>query len=191
MENKTDEYYIREILKGDSASFSFLVHKYQHMVYSLSLKILGHREEAEDAAQEAFLKAYNSLRFFNGRSTFKTWFFRIVYNNAISRQRSQKKQEYRIEEVKISNEELAVAETAMNKIQAEDRNKYLKLGMEKLGSEEQALLNLYYYDEIPMEEIAIITGNSLTNTKVKIFRSRKHLLAELHKILKDEIISIL
>lgn len=191
MENKTDEYYIREILKGDSGSFSILVEKYQHMVYSLSLKILGNREEAEDAAQEAFLKAYNSLRFFSGRSTFKTWFFRIVYNNAISKQRSQKKREYGIEDVRLSNEELAVTETAMNKIQTEERNKYLTFGMEKLDPEEKALLNLYYYDETPMEEIAVITGYSLSNTKVKIFRARKHLLAELHKILKDEIISIL
>ena len=191
MENKTDEYYIREILKGDSGSFSFLVEKYQHMVYSLSLKILGNREEAEDAAQEAFMKAYNSLRFFSGRSAFKTWFFRIVYNNAISRQRSQKKREYGIEDVRLSNEELAVTETAMNKIQAEERNKYLTFGMEKLDSEEKAMLSFYYYDETPMEEIAVITGYSLSNTKVKIFRARKHLLSELHKILKDEIISIL
>jgi len=191
MEKKTDEYYIREILKGDSGSFSSLVEKYQHMVFSLSLKILGNREEAEDAAQESFLKAYNSLRFFNGRSTFKTWFFRIVYNNAISKQRTRKKNEYRIEDVRLSEAELTVTENAMNKFQSEDRIKYLKLGMDRLDSEEQALLNLYYYDEIPMEEIAVITGYSLSNVKVKIFRSRKHLLAELTKILKDETISIL
>jgi RNA polymerase sigma-70 factor (ECF subfamily) len=191
MENRTDEYYIREILKGDSGSFSFLVEKYQHMVYSLSMKILGNREEAEDSAQEAFLKAYNSLRFFNGRSSFKTWFFRIVYNNAISKKRLQKKYEYRIEDIHLSDSELAVTENAINKFQTEDRSKYLALGLDKLDPEERGLLNLYYYEEIPMDEIAVITGLSLSNTKVKIFRSRKHLLTELTKILKDETISIL
>src|SRR5674476_707518 len=90
MEKKTDEYYIREILKGDSGSFSQLVEKFQHLAFTLSLKILNQREDAEDAAQEAFIKAYNSLRYFNGRSTFKTWFFRIVYNTAIIKLRSIK-----------------------------------------------------------------------------------------------------
>ena len=85
MENRADEYYIREILKGDSGSvLPTLVEKYQHLAFTLSLKILNQREDAEDAAQEAFIKAYNSSAFyFNGRSTFKTWFFpyRIQYSN--------------------------------------------------------------------------------------------------------------
>ena len=64
MEKKTDEYYIREILKGDSGSFSQLVEKYKHIAFSLSFKLLSHREEAEEAAQDAFIKAYNSLSSF-------------------------------------------------------------------------------------------------------------------------------
>jgi len=191
MEKKTDEYYIREILDGDSGSFSSLVEKYQHLAFSLSLKILGNREEAEDSAQESFIKAYNSLRHFNGKSSFKTWFFRIVYTTAISKFRNQNKSESRIDDVHINDSEISVTESAMKNFQTEDRVKYLKIGLERLESEEQMLLNLYYYDEIPMEEISRITGFSLSNVKVKIFRSRKRLLIELTKILKDEVISIL
>ena len=90
MEKKTDEYYIREILKGDTGSFSYLVEKYSHLAFSLSLKVLGQREDAEEAAQDSFIKAYNSLVSFSGTSTFKTWIFRIVYNTAISKLRSRK-----------------------------------------------------------------------------------------------------
>jgi len=191
MENKADEYYIREILKGDSGSFSHLVEKYQHLAFTLSLKILNQREDAEDAAQESFIKAYNSLRFFNGKSTFRTWFFRIVYNSAIIKLRSHKKAELKIEDTRISETELTGTETAMNQLNTEDRLKYLKSGLEKLDPEEQALLNMYYYDDFAMDEIAKITGLTVSNVKVKIHRSRKRLLKELTIILKDEVISIL
>lgn len=191
MENKADEYYIREILKGDSGSFSQLVEKYQHLAFTLSLKILNQREDAEDAAQEAFIKAYNSLRYFNGKSTFKTWFFRIVYNTAIIKLRSHKKAELKIEDTRISESELAGTESAMNQFNTEDRQKYLKLGLEKLDREEQVLLNLYYFDDFSMDEVAKISGLTVSNVKVKIHRSRKLLLKELTLILKDEVISIL
>lgn len=191
MENKADEYYIREILKGDSGSFSQLVEKYQHLAFTLSLKILNQREDAEDAAQEAFIKAYNSLRYFNGRSTFRTWFFRIVYNTAIIKLRSNKKAELKIEDTRITESQLSGTESAMNQFNTEDRLKYLKFGLEKLEPDEQALLNLYYFDDFSMEEVAKITGLTVSNVKVKIHRSRKRLLKELTLILKDEIISIL
>jgi RNA polymerase sigma factor (sigma-70 family) len=191
MENKTDEYYIREILKGDSGSFSQLVEKYQHLAYTLSLKILNQREDAEDAAQEAFIKAYNSLKFFNGKSTFRTWFFRIVYNTAIIKLRSVKKAESKIEDIRLTEGEISDTESAMNHFNTEDRLKYLKIGLEKLEPEEQALLTMYYYDDFPMDEVAKITGLTVSNVKVKIHRSRKRLLKELTLILKDEVISIL
>jgi RNA polymerase sigma factor (sigma-70 family) len=191
MENKADEYYISEILKGDSGSFSQLVEKYQHLAFTLSLKILNQREDAEDAAQESFIKAYNSLRYFNGKSTFKTWFFRIVYNTAIIKLRSIKKAELKIEDTRITEAELSGTETAMNQFNTQDRLKYLNLGLEKLEPEERALLNMYYYDDFLMDDIAKITGLTVSNVKVKIHRSRKRLYKELTLILKDEIISIL
>jgi RNA polymerase sigma factor (sigma-70 family) len=191
MENKADEYYIREILKGDSGSFSQLVDKYQHLAYSLSMKILNHREDAEDAAQEAFIKTYHSLRFFKGKSSFRTWFFRIVYNTAIIKLRSLKKAEVKIEDTRISDAEISGTETILAQFNTEDRQKYLKSGLEKLEPEEQALLAMYYYDDFTMDEISKITGLTVSNVKVKIHRSRKRLLKELTLILKDEVISIL
>ena len=85
MEKKTDEYLIREILKGDSGSFSQLVEKYHHLAFSLSMKLLNQREDAEEAAQDAFIKAYKSLSSFQNGSTFKNRFFLIVYSTSISR----------------------------------------------------------------------------------------------------------
>jgi len=191
MEKKTDEYYIREILKGDSGSFSQLVEKYNHLAYSLSMKILNRREEAEEAAQDAFIKAYNSLGSFQYSSSFKTWFFRIVYNTSISRLRARKNVEVKFDDVKISDTEIQSTEGAIGQLSTNDRKKYLQAGLERLEPDERALLKMYYYDDFSMEEISVITGLTVSNVKVKIHRSRKRLLMELRYILKDEIISIL
>jgi RNA polymerase sigma factor (sigma-70 family) len=191
MEKKTDEYYIREILKGDSGSFSQLVEKYSHLAFSLSMKILNQREEAEEAAQDAFIKAYNSLGSFQSNSTFKTWFFRIVYNTSISRLRTHKNIEVKFADVKISDGEIQETESAVEQLNKEDRQKYLIAGLERLEPDEQTLLKMYYYDSFSIDEIGVITGMTVSNVKVKIHRSRKRLLMVLKFILKDEVISIL
>ena len=191
MEKKTDEYYIREILKGDSGSFSQLVEKYGHLAFSLSMKILNQREDAEEAAQDAFIKAYNSLGSFQSNSTFKTWFFRIVYNTSISRLRARKNIEVKFDDVKISDSEIQSTEGAIGQLNTNDRQRYLESGLQRLEPEEQALLKMYYYDDFSMDEVSVITGLSVSNVKVKIHRSRKKLLQELRCVLKDEIISIL
>ena len=191
MEKKTDEYYIREILKGDSGSFSQLVEKYSHLAFSLSMKILNQREDAEEAAQDAFIKAYNSLSSFQSSSTFKTWFFRIVYNTSISKLRTRKNIEVKFEDIKISDTEIQATENAIGKLNTDDRQRYIQVGLERLEPDERALLKLYYYDDFSMDEVSVITGLTVTNVKVKIHRSRKKLLQELKTVLKDEIISIL
>jgi len=191
MEKKTDEYYIREILKGDSGSFSQLVEKYKHLAFSLSLKLLNHREDAEEAAQDSFIKAYNSLGSFQNGSTFKTWFFRIVYNTSISKLRARKNRELNIDDIKMSDTEIQSAENTLEQLSKNDRQKYLEIGLERLEPEERALLKMYYYDDFSMDEISVITALSVSNVKVKIHRSRKRLLQELQFVLKDEIISIL
>jgi RNA polymerase sigma factor (sigma-70 family) len=191
MEKKTDEYYIREILKGDSGSFSQLVERYSHLAFSLSMKILNQREDAEEAAQDAFIKAYNSLSSFQSSATFKTWFFRIVYNTSISKLRTRKNIELKLGDVKISDAEIQSTETAIGQLDKEDRQRFLKIGLEKLEPDDQALLKMYYYDDFSMDEISVIIGLTVSNVKVKIHRARKKLLLELRFVLKEELISIL
>jgi len=93
--------------------------------------------------------------------------------------------------LKITESELSGTEPTMNQFNTENRLKYLKFGLEKLEPDEQALLNLYYFDDFSMEEVSKITGLTVSNVKVKIHRSRKRLYKELTLILKDEVISIL
>ena len=155
------------------------------------MKLLNQREDAEEAAQDSFIKAYNSLSSFHSNASFKTWFFRIVYNTAISRLRTRKNIEVSFDDVKISDADIQSTENAIGQLNKSDRQKYLQAGLERLEPDEQGLLKMYYYDDFSIEEVSTITGLTVSNVKVKIHRSRKKLLMELRFILKDEIISIL
>ena len=191
MEKKTDEYYIKEILKGDSGMFSPLVQKYSHLAFSLSMKLLNQREDAEEVAQDSFVKAYNSLGSFHSNSTFKTWLFRIVYNTSISKLRTRRNSEVKIEDINISDAEIQATENTIDQLNIKERQKYLQAGLGRLNQEDQTLLKMYYFDDLSIDEVSLITDLSVSNVKVKIHRSRKKLLQELRFILKDEVISIL
>jgi RNA polymerase sigma factor (sigma-70 family) len=93
--------------------------------------------------------------------------------------------------VKITDSEIHFTENAISKLNSEDRQKYLQIGLDRLAPDERALLNMYYYDDFSMDEISSITGLTESNVKVKIHRSRKRLLQELKVVLKDEVISML
>lgn len=188
---KSDDYYIGEILNGDPGSYSHIIDKYKDMAYSLSFKILENREDAEDAAQEAFVKAYKSLYLFKGDSAFKTWFFSIVYNTSVSKLRSTRKSRNTVRNSELTDIEVHETESALNKLKSLDRQYYLQQALSKLETEERSLLTLFYYDSIPVNEISQITGLSLSNVKVKLHRSRKKLYLILKALLKDEIISII
>lgn len=186
MEAKSDAYYIAEVLNGKSDSFAPLVDKYKHLAFSLAMKIVRNREDAEEAAQDSFIKAYRSLESFKGTSTFKTWFFRIVYTTSISRVRGKHNNQVSLEEYKLTDHELINIEDAVGMLNAEERAIQLHRAMENLAPDERAILNLYYFEDLPVEEIATITDLSASNVKIKLFRSRKKLYEQLHGLLKEE-----
>ena len=184
MEAKTDAYCIAEVLRGNPEAFTTIVERYRQLAFSLSMKITRNREDAEEAAQDAFIKAYKSLESFKGGAAFKTWFFRIVYTTAISKVRSSKKVTVSLEEYKLSDNDILDTENAIGQMGAEERSKQLHKAMEMLAPDESAILNLYYFEDLPVEEIAIIMDLTASNVKVKLFRTRKKLYEQLHGILK-------
>lgn len=186
MDAKSDAYYIAKVLEGNSDSFAPLVEKYKQLAFSLSMKIIRNREEAEEAAQDAFIKAYRSLESFKGSATFKTWFFRIVYTTAISKVRGKQNNQVSFEDYKLTDSELLDTENAVGQMDAEERSVQLHKAMDRLDPDERAILNLYYFEDLPVEEIATIMELSASNVKVKLFRSRKKLYGQLHGLLKCE-----
>ena len=85
-----DQYYINLITQGDTIAFSVLVERYKDLVFTLTYRILKNREDAEEASQDTFIKAYKSLSKFKGDSKFSTWIYKIAYNTSLDRLKKTK-----------------------------------------------------------------------------------------------------
>ena len=90
MKFKSDSFYIDQVLKGDTKSFAYLIDKHKDMVYTVALRIIRNREDAEELAQDVFVKAFQSIDKFKKESKFSTWLYRIAYNTSISKVRKKK-----------------------------------------------------------------------------------------------------
>ncbi len=188
MEQRDDNWYIERVLKGDTQYFSHLVDKYKDIVYSIAFKVLRNREDAEEMAQESFIKAYKSLNTFRGTAKFSTWLYRITYNNCISEVRKKKLKYVSTDDIQISDEP---EEMNFDGIPEENRAKYVKAALDKLPEDEYTLILLYYFEDKSVEEIGDIMKLSESNIKVKLFRARKKLNLILNEMLKGELYTIL
>jgi RNA polymerase sigma-70 factor (ECF subfamily) len=185
MEYKDDIFYIREVLGGKINAFSYLIDKHKDNAFNLALRICGNREEAEEISQDAFLKAYRSLRKFQMRSSFSTWLYRIVYNTAISLVRTRKNSILAIEDFPASTIDFLIINENEEKADYDYRNSIVNFALQKIGEEERALISLYYFNEMDTDAISKITGLSKSNIKVRLFRARKKIAEIIRKVEKE------
>ncbi len=191
MEHKEDGQYIKRVLNGETNAYAFLVNKYKSMAFSLALKMLKNQEDAEEVAQDAFVKAYQSLSQFRGGARFSTWLYRIVYNTAVSRLRKSSYEILSIDDKGVEDEESEGIVDAYHQLKESERKKFLDIVLEKLDPDENFLVTLYYYKEKELDEIAQITGLTKNNVKVRIFRARQRMMVMLKQYLNKELIEIL
>jgi len=191
VEHQQDNIYITKVLEGDRNAFAYLVDKYKTMVYSLALRLVKDREEAEEISQDAFIKAYQSLASFKGKAKFSSWLYRIVYNTAISKLRQQPAGKVSLDESNIADTLYIESKENYDTLSAGERKKYLDKALDSLDSDEKMFVILYYYEEQDLDEIASIAGLTKTNTKVKLFRARKKMLTVLQSYLKEETYNLL
>ncbi len=185
MTNDPDHVIINQLLAGDREVYAVLVNKYKGYAFTIAQKILQNRPEAEEAAQDAFIKAYQHLAGFNRESKFSTWLYRIVFNTAISYRRKNRHQFQSIENTVIEYDQ--DADGVLEKI---DKKKYLNQALMKLSEADRAALTLFYLDEFSLEEIAEITGMQANTAKVRIHRARQRLADELKNILNKEALTL-
>ena len=191
VEHQQDNIYISKVLEGDRNAFAYLVDKYKTMVYSLALRLVKDREEAEEISQDSFIKAYQSLASFKGKAKFSSWLYRIVYNTAISKLRQQPTGRVSLDESNIADTLYIESKQNYDALSAGERKKYLEKALESLDMDEKMLVILYYYEERDLDEIATIAGLTKTNTKVKLYRARKKMLIVLKSYLKEETYNLL
>ncbi|RYC50133.1 RNA polymerase [Flagellimonas olearia] len=178
---------IRSIHKGNTHAFSELVNRYKDLVYTLALRMLGNREEAEEVSQDTFIKVFHSLERFKGDSKISTWIYRIAYNACLDRIRLRKSRTF-LDVGEMEDFIFTEMDTALDKMVREERGRLVGQCLAKLPSEDAGLLTLFYFEEKSLLEIENILNVPVNSLKVRLFRARKKLAAVLEGHLKPEIL---
>jgi RNA polymerase sigma factor (sigma-70 family) len=184
----SDTDIIGRVLQGQQAVFSQLVERYQNYVFTLVLRFIESREDAEEVAQDVFIKAYRSLADFRGESKFSTWLFTITRTSCISFLRKKK-----LNTLSLDNERtgLQVANTESgfraNLIEQKSRHAMLNEAIGMLSADDSQVLTLFYKGEQTLEEIAQIMGMETNTVKVKLHRARQRLKDKMEKYFYQEV----
>ncbi|MGB0836737.1 MAG: RNA polymerase sigma factor [Flavobacteriaceae bacterium] len=185
-----DSYYINRILQEKKINdFSYLVDRYQDMVYTLSFKLVQDSQLANDISQEAFIKAYKNLKSFNGSSKFSTWLYTISYREGINQLRKFKTVSI---DTQLNTEPyVEEKDLPLEQYTAQERSIYLEKAISHLKEIDRLIISLFYLAQKSIEEIEEITDISKSNIKVRLHRSRKQLEEILSKLLPYEERSII
>lgn len=170
---------------GKPEAYRALVERYQDMVYNLCFKVLLDEDEAKDAAQETFIKAYQSLSSFREDSRFSTWLYRIATNMALGKTR-RKKRKAPLEEARHLASDGPGTDNTPGCMQQEERSRFLHAALAQLDQTDRLLISLYYLEEVSMDEVADISGLEKNTAKVRMHRARKKLYTLLSSLVNEE-----
>lgn len=173
---------IHRILAGEQQLYALLVNKHKGYAYSLALRILENKFDAEEAAQDSFIKAYKYLTGFNQEAKFSTWLYRIVFNTAISYKRKAKVNHESIERVRLVY--------SQDTLEKSDRKKFIEIALGKLNEADRVAITMFYLQELSLDEIADILSTQANTLKVRIHRARHRLAQELKTLLKEEALTL-
>jgi len=176
---------IDRILAGEQHLYAELVNAYKSYAFTIALKILENRPEAEEAAQDAFIKAYHHLGGFNRESKFSTWLYRIAFNTAVSYKRKRKGTFQSFENVVVE-----YGQEGDGMLERNDKKKFINLAMSKLNEADRLAITLFYLQEFSLEEIAEITSMQANTVKVRVHRARQRLADELTLLLQKEALTL-
>jgi len=192
-----DEHIIIEkVLAGNTYSYAILVDAYKNMAFTIAIRILKNREDAEEIAMDSFIKAYEKLSEFNMSSKFSSWLYKIAYNAAIDRKRKVQPDFLSMDSINDDSDYLdrIMFENAADEfgdITEKERVIFIKKALDSLAEDDSIIISLYYLSGNTVKEISEITALSVSNVKVKLFRSRNKLYNELKRLLKGEVRSLM
>ena len=188
MNTNTDQHFINQVLSGNTNAFSVLVERYKDLVFTLALRMLKHREEAEEVSQDTFIKVFKKLSSFKGDSKFSTWIYKVTYYTCLDRLKTFKKEYAKVAIDEFTEHYVKTLDNAFESLVEEEKKQKIKKCLKMLPAEDSALLTLFYYEEQSLEEIASILGITANNVKIKLFRSRKKLASIFKENLEPEIL---
>ncbi len=160
-----DIVLVERFLGGDASAFEALYAKYHEKVFAIARGILLDTDEAHDAVQEVFTLVYRHLGRFDKRSRFSTWLFRVAVNRSIQEAR---KFRHRAKTVELNE---AVANLAEDPPESHDPR--VQIALAKLSPNDRALLILFYWEDLSLQDIAQSIGCGVNAAKTRLYRSRE------------------
>jgi RNA polymerase sigma factor (sigma-70 family) len=184
----TDSEIISRVLRGEQQAFAELVNRYQNFVFTITLRYTDSREDAEEIAQDIFVKAYRSLADFRGASKFSTWLYTIVTTSCITFLRKKKLETRSLDDERVF-EQADNQNSGFTANQVEQKSKVAMVNeaIKLLSPDDAKIITLFYKGEQSLEEIGVIVGMEPNTVKVKLHRARQRLKEKMEKYFSAEV----
>ena len=186
-----DNEIISRVLKGEQNAYAELVNRYQAYVFTLVLRMIKSREDAEEVAQDVFVKAYRSLADFRGESKFSTWLYTIANTTSITFLRKKKLDVHSLDNEKVF--ELADSRDSglrANLVEQKSRVNMVNEAIAMLSPDDAEIITLFYKAEQNLEEISRILRLETNTAKVRLHRARTRLKEKMEKNFSEEVKNI-
>ena len=185
---QSDTEIINQVLGGNQQAYALLVNKYQEYVFTLVLRIVKNREDAEEVSQDVFIKAYKNLINFRGDSKFSTWLYTIVNNTGISFLRKRKLEIYSLDnEAVFERADNIDSGVSANVIEQKSRQAMVNEAIALLSPEDALAITLFYKAEQSLDEMAMAMGIETNAAKVRLHRARTRLKSKMENHFSQEI----
>ncbi|HRN48696.1 MAG TPA: RNA polymerase sigma factor [Niabella sp.] len=173
-----DSEIIKNVLEGNIADYRLIIEKFQNQIFRVAIGFVHNKEDAEEIAQDVFVKAFRNLSSFSGKSSFSTWLYRIAVNQSINFLRSKKRKNVwqTIDSIfNLSSKEKKPDEG----LELKDTAKMLKDALDNLPVNQRTAFILSKYEELNQKQIAIIMNSSKGAVEQLIFRAKNNLRKQL------------
>jgi RNA polymerase sigma-70 factor (ECF subfamily) len=172
-DQEQERAWISSSQQGDTRAFNRLVLKWEKKVYNVTLRMLRDREEAAEATQEVFLMAFRNIRRFRLDARFSTWIYRIAMNHCLTRLKQRPPGMYfSLDDARDSEkpvEHLQVAGSQVRELLERERQKQILAALSHLPADQQAVIELKFFQERTFEEIAVILETPLSTIKSRLY----------------------
>lgn len=187
-----DNEIISKVLAGDQQAYALLVDRYQQYVFTLTMRFLKIREDAEEVAQDVFIKVYRSLADFRGASKFSTWLYTIVNTTCITFLRKKKLETHSLDHEKMFEAADSIdSGMRANLVEQKSRVAMVNQAIRLLSREDAEILTLFYKGEQSLEEIATILTIAPNAAKVRLHRARTRLKEKMESHFAEEVKDLL
>jgi RNA polymerase sigma factor (sigma-70 family) len=183
-----DTELIQLVLRGNTSLYAELVERYRNFVFTIVLRYINNREDAEEVAQDIFVKAFRSLADFKGASKFSTWLYTITTTSCLSFLRKKK-----LDLQSLDNEKVFAAADNIdggmtaNLVEQKSRVAMVNNAIKLLNPDDAQVITLFYKGEQTLEEIAQIVGKEPNSVKVQLHRARTRLKEKMQKHFPAEV----